>query len=61
MSQTTGAHQAMDLGPWLLLPLLPLALLARIGTLWLVLVGALLLTPPPAGQPCANGPAARCP
>ncbi len=36
----------MDLGPWLLLPLLPLALLARIGTLWLVLVGALLLTPP---------------
>ncbi|HDC4325262.1 TPA: tetratricopeptide repeat protein, partial [Aeromonas hydrophila] len=46
MSQTTGAHQAMDLGPWLLLPLLPLALLARIGTLWLMLVGALLLTPP---------------
>ncbi|QJT19994.1 tetratricopeptide repeat protein [Aeromonas sp. 1805] len=46
MSQTTGAHQAMDLGPWLLLPLLPLALLARIGSLWLVLVGALLLTPP---------------
>ncbi|MGL6509159.1 tetratricopeptide repeat protein [Aeromonas hydrophila] len=46
MSQTTGTHQAMDLGPWLLLPLLPLALLARIGTLWLVLVGALLLTPP---------------
>ena len=39
MSQTTGVHQAMDLGPWLLLPLLPLALLARIGTLWLVLVG----------------------
>ncbi len=47
MSQSTGAHQAMDLGPWLLLPLLPLALLARIGTLWLVLVGALLLPPPP--------------
>ncbi len=46
MSQTTGAHQAMDLGPWLLLPLLPLALLARIGTLWLVLAGTLLLTPP---------------
>ncbi|KHA55823.1 von Willebrand factor A [Aeromonas hydrophila] len=46
MSQTTGAHQAMDLGPWLLLPLLPLALLARIGSLWLVLVGTLLLTPP---------------
>ncbi|HHW4399917.1 TPA: tetratricopeptide repeat protein [Aeromonas hydrophila] len=46
MSQTTGAHQAMDLGPWLLLPLLPLALLARIGSLWLVLVGALLLSPP---------------
>ncbi len=47
MSQATGTHQAMDLGPWLLLPLLPLALLARIGTLWLVLVGALLSPPPP--------------
>ncbi|MGU5675288.1 tetratricopeptide repeat protein [Aeromonas hydrophila] len=58
MSQTTGAHQAMDLGPWLLLPLLPLALLARIGTLWLVLVGALLLTPPSlqANPAVANPP-----
>lgn len=46
MSQTTGAHQAQDLGPWLLLPLLPLALLARIGSLWLVVMGTLLLTPP---------------
>ncbi|BDC82317.1 hypothetical protein NUITMVA1_22600 [Aeromonas hydrophila] len=62
MSQTTGAHQAMDLGPWLLLPLLPLALLARIGTLWLVLVGALLLSPPSlqaSPAPTAIPPAAH--
>lgn len=50
MSQTLTAHQSQDLGPWLLLPLLPLALLARVGTLWLLLLvaGAGLLTPPPS-------------
>ncbi|WP_409010947.1 VWA domain-containing protein [Aeromonas salmonicida] len=40
MTQTLTANQSQDLGPWLLLPLLPLALLARVGTLWLLLLGA---------------------
>lgn len=49
MSQTLTAHQSRDLGPWLLLPLLPLALLARVGTLWLLLLaaGTGLFSPPP--------------
>lgn len=39
MTQTLTANQSQDLGLWLLLPLLPLALLARVGTLWLLLLG----------------------
>lgn len=51
LSQNTG-HQLgaglQDLGPWLLLPLLGLALLARRGQLWLVLLCLPLLMPPAA-------------
>ena len=62
MGQALTQGQSRDLGPWLLLPLLPLALLARIGSLWLVLVGALLLTPPSlqaSPVPTAMPPAAH--
>ncbi len=48
-SQTLTTDQAQDLGPWLLLPLLPLALLARIGAHWLLLLGlgmGILNSPP---------------
>ncbi len=48
-SQTLTTDQSRDLGPWLLLPLLPLALLARIGAHWLLLLGlgmGLLDSPP---------------
>ncbi|USV59484.1 VWA domain-containing protein [Aeromonas encheleia] len=60
MSQTLTANQSRDLGPWLLLPLLPLALLARIGALWLLLLGVSvgLFNPPlqasPASPPIPN-------
>lgn len=50
LSQTTSRQLGagwQDLGPWLLLPLLLLALLARRGQLWLVLLCLPLLTPPP--------------
>ncbi|MGL5814951.1 MAG: VWA domain-containing protein [Aeromonas sp.] len=49
MTQTPSEGQTRDLGPWLLIPLLPLALLARIGSAWLILLGLGLglITPPP--------------
>ncbi|MGY3943644.1 vWA domain-containing protein [Aeromonas tecta] len=48
MSQTLAADHNQDLGPWLLLPLLPLALLARVGSLWLLLLclGGIVNSPP---------------
>ncbi|MGY3892995.1 VWA domain-containing protein [Aeromonas enterica] len=54
MGQTLTTHQSRDLGPWLLLPLLPLALLARVGALWLLLLGAgvgLFIPPPLQASP----------
>ncbi|MGS3139283.1 tetratricopeptide repeat protein [Aeromonas sanarellii] len=47
MSQTLTQVQSRDLGPWLLIPLLPLALLARIGAHWLIVLMAIGLCPPP--------------
>lgn len=49
MTQTQGQAGSRDLGPWLLIPLLPLALLARIGATWLILLslGLGLANPPP--------------
>ncbi|MDM5077128.1 VWA domain-containing protein [Aeromonas media] len=47
MSQTQAGAQSLDLGPWLLLPLLPLALLARIGAQWLLLLMVVFIPPPP--------------
>lgn len=48
MSQMLTTHQTLDLGPWLLLPLLPLALLARVGSLWLLLLCVGFINPPSA-------------
>ncbi|WP_434662406.1 vWA domain-containing protein [Aeromonas sp. NJAU223] len=49
MTQTPSEGQSRDLGPWLLIPLLPLALLARVGSAWLLLLGlGLGLTSPPS-------------
>lgn len=59
-SQTLTTDQARDLGPWLLLPLLPLALLARIGTSWVLLLGlgmGLLNPPPLQASPAPGSPA----
>ncbi|MEG0007923.1 MAG: tetratricopeptide repeat protein [Aeromonas sp.] len=51
MSQVQASAPSRDLGPWLLIPLLPLALLARIGSAWLILLGAgMSLIHPPALQ-----------
>ncbi|HCH55208.1 MAG TPA: hypothetical protein DE109_17390 [Aeromonas sp.] len=47
MSQTQTGTQSLDLGPWLLLPLLPLALLARIGAHWLLLLMVVIFPPHP--------------
>lgn len=60
MSQTQVGDHARDLGPWLLLPLLPLALLARIGTSWVLLLGlgmGLLNPPPLQASPAPGSPA----
>lgn len=47
LGQTPTQGQSRDLGPWLLLPLLPLALLARIGAHWLLLLIVVGLPPSP--------------
>ncbi|WP_454009272.1 VWA domain-containing protein [Aeromonas sp. Marseille-Q7275] len=51
MSQTQTGAQSLDLGPWLLLPLLPLALLARLfpGAHWLLLLMVVIFPLLPAG------------
>ena len=46
MGQALTQGQSRDLGPWLLIPLLPLALLARIGAHWLLVILVIGFAPP---------------